>query len=491
MVALNTLLALCAISGTNQTVLLDFYSPSCGPCIQMEPTIRRLQTEGYPVQKVDVTKNPQLAARYGVSTVPSFIVQSQGRVIGRVNGATSYSRLRGMFDAAGYKLATDINRVRGQSPDTSQQKTSFSKLSPSKPRTAPPLLTKVSAKMEDATSLRQRAMQATVRLKVEDPTGYNFGTGTIIDVHGEEALILTCGHIFRDSAGKGKITVDLVAEGARGPVVGQLIAYDDSRRDIGLVAIRPGVKLEPAQVAPGSYRATSGNRVFSIGCDFGKAAKLVESEITSINRYVGPSNIEVRGRPAEGRSGGGLFSKEGYLIGVSHLADPTDNEGIYGGLEIIHEQLVQIKHDHIFRRAETALAAKEKETAAPQEFRQTSLAKVGNPPPMPKTMPRQSDWDSLKKSRASTPSDAVFAHGRATEIICIVRTKDNPRGRVIVLDRPSPELLDRIARESFGTDYPRSGTNFEASGRSAIAGTPLPRREFADPQPVVRGQSAD
>ena len=37
----------------------------------------------------------------------------------------------------------------------------------------------------------------------------SLGTGTVIDCRQGEALILTCGHIFRDSAGKGRIEVDL------------------------------------------------------------------------------------------------------------------------------------------------------------------------------------------------------------------------------------------------------------------------------------------
>ena len=55
----------------------------------------------------------------------------------------------------------------------------------------------------------ERARAATVRLRVHDGHGYGAGTGTIIDTHGEEALVLTCGHLFRETDGKGKIEVDL------------------------------------------------------------------------------------------------------------------------------------------------------------------------------------------------------------------------------------------------------------------------------------------
>ena len=49
-------------------------------------------------------------------------------------------------------------------------------------------------------------LAASVRIRVEDRQGHNCGSGTIIDaLPGGEALVLTCGHLFRDSEGKGKI----------------------------------------------------------------------------------------------------------------------------------------------------------------------------------------------------------------------------------------------------------------------------------------------
>ena len=45
----------------------------------------------------------------------------------------------------------------------------------------------------------ERARAATVRLRVHDPDGYGTGTGTIIDTRDGEALVLTCGHLFRET----------------------------------------------------------------------------------------------------------------------------------------------------------------------------------------------------------------------------------------------------------------------------------------------------
>ena len=75
------------------------------------------------------------------------------------------------------------------------------------------------------------------------PSGVSWGTGTVIDCRQGEALILTCGHIFRDSEGEGRIEVDLFAPGGPRGVAGQVVAWD-LRRDLALVSIFTDVPIE-------------------------------------------------------------------------------------------------------------------------------------------------------------------------------------------------------------------------------------------------------
>ena len=88
MVTLQVAFAAMALSGVGQTVLLDFYSDSCGPCREMNPTVQALINAGYPVQRVNVAKNRALAAKYGIYRIPCFVMVVEGREVDRVVGMT-------------------------------------------------------------------------------------------------------------------------------------------------------------------------------------------------------------------------------------------------------------------------------------------------------------------------------------------------------------------------------------------------------------------
>ena len=70
-------------------VLVDFYSNSCPPCRRLAPTIDKLakQYEGRAVVcKVDVTRLPQLATRYGIEGIPTVLFVKDGREVQRLVG---------------------------------------------------------------------------------------------------------------------------------------------------------------------------------------------------------------------------------------------------------------------------------------------------------------------------------------------------------------------------------------------------------------------
>ena len=57
MVSLQAALVAMTLSGTGQTVMLDFYADWCGHCRAMGPTIDALVAKGYPVRRVDFDQN--------------------------------------------------------------------------------------------------------------------------------------------------------------------------------------------------------------------------------------------------------------------------------------------------------------------------------------------------------------------------------------------------------------------------------------------------
>jgi thiol-disulfide isomerase/thioredoxin len=493
MSTLSTLLLLAALAAPDDAVLVEFSSSQCGACRLMEPTVARLASAGYPVQKINLDQQPQYGQQFKIQGVPTYVMIVKGRETDRLVGAASYDKLVQLFGgvgpAPGASPRGDETLVRGQSPQPEFPALLSPTPTNASPATQPAAQTsyQVAADAGTSNAAMERAMAATVRLKVEDATGIGCGTGTIIDVHESEALIVTCGHLFRASQGKGKIMVELFAPGATGPLEGQLLTYDLDR-DIALLSVRPGIAITPAQVGPEGYSVRPRDAVFSIGCDKGADPTVRPSQLTAVNKFQGPPNFTVAGQPVDGRSGGGLFSAEGYLIGICNAADPQDDEGLYAALGSIHWQLDQMQLSEIHRRAaKTQLAPA---AAASPTFERSSAAlspaSVPSQPPRFDVATHAADVPNMPAQMPGVGTVAGLAAGLSatgdddTEIIVIVRSRRNAQtpSQVYTLDGVPPELLAQLAaasRPHVAPLVPRSASAAQYLGEPA----------------VVRGQSGE
>lgn len=83
-------------------VLVDFYADWCGPCKMMMPVVENMAKtyDGrIKVGKVNSDENSELAAKYNIMSIPSFLIFKNGEVVDSATGAMSAEALAKKLDS--------------------------------------------------------------------------------------------------------------------------------------------------------------------------------------------------------------------------------------------------------------------------------------------------------------------------------------------------------------------------------------------------------
>jgi len=379
-----------ALAQVGDCLAIVFVDPEHPDSQSMEQVAAQAIEMGWAIRRVDARRESHVTQRWRIHTAPTTVLTQGGREVDRILGPVIWTELyRRMIRFS----APDSIRNSSPAPNQNKPKVDVDSLVPMR-RSVAPLAPE---------PLQSDPARATVRIMVDEPDSHAIGSGTVIQCDAQGAVVLTCGHLFRDRTPKSIITVERFENGTPVKYRAELIDYQIEDVDIGLLLFHPNQYVPVAQVAQHVENLAQGDPVYSMGCDHGQAPSRRDSQVTKLNRYLGSANIETAGAPVQGRSGGGLFNRRGELVGVCFAADTQLDEGLYCGISVVHEQLKKL-----------GLLKLPKSPAANPENPERSLAV------------------------------------QAPTTMTVILTDSSGSTRQLTIDRPSEQLIDKMRQESQG-----------------------------------------
>ncbi len=86
---------------SDKPVLVDFWAPWCGPCRMLAPAVAQIAEEyegKAKVCKVNVDDEPELAARFGISGIPTVLVFKNGQLAETLVGLRPKAELEALLN---------------------------------------------------------------------------------------------------------------------------------------------------------------------------------------------------------------------------------------------------------------------------------------------------------------------------------------------------------------------------------------------------------
>lgn len=524
-----------------QMQMLQFGTASCPTCVQIQPKINEFIAQKWPIQFIDAAQEQNLAQQFRIQSIPTFVLLVDSQEVGRFTASPDPQNVHQQIVALFAKGREIIKaRENQQNPQFTQgppqhpqqdfqQNQNFSQPSPphQQNESVSVELTDIAPSNSNGRQLIGQSMErqqpnapylqqnqngstpaehaaqnptmqgqgqatpkrsgaeliplflsASVRLRINDPTGLSTGTGTIIDTGDGEALILTCGHIFEKSQGQGSVEIELFLDpapnsdgnpGSLAPrrsvkVQGKCSHYDRQTRedDIAFVKFKlpPTVEMRAVPMAP-QDNLRVGQALVSVGCDGGSPPTIRQHRIMSLDKsFTAEQNlnqfnyIQVSGAPTQGRSGGGLFCAEGYLVGVCNTGDPGSNDGLFVPLPVIRKQLDRLGLSFVYKEPSLYSPA-----TSPQDS-SIALATTGEPFTLnasaasmePAEPLANTSVDTLTSEEKATVEEIRRRQAEGAEIILIVnrpgKGNEKAKSEIIKLENVSDQFLDALTQKS-------------------------------------------
>ncbi|EAS49068.1 MAG: thioredoxin [Aurantimonas coralicida] len=83
------------VLGSDKPVVVDFWAEWCGPCKMIAPSLEEISNEmdNVRIAKVNIDENPDIAAQFGVRSIPTLMIFKNGEHADTMVGAQSKSKL--------------------------------------------------------------------------------------------------------------------------------------------------------------------------------------------------------------------------------------------------------------------------------------------------------------------------------------------------------------------------------------------------------------